>query len=70
MRCAFIDAHRELHPVRVLCKMLSVYPSDFYAWVKDPLSPRAMESHRQTKLVKKAWKDSGKVYGYRKSMMI
>ena len=46
--------------------MLSVHPSGFYAWVKEPLSQRAMEDLRQIKLLKKAWKDSGKVYGYRK----
>ncbi len=37
-----------------------------YAWVKNPLSQRAHEDARQTKLLKKAWNDSGKVYGYRK----
>ena len=46
--------------------MLCVHPSGFYAWVKEPLSQRALEDERQTKLVKKAWKDSGMVYGYRK----
>ena len=46
--------------------MLSVHPSGFYAWIKEPLSLRAQEDQRQTKLLKKAWKDSGKVYGYRK----
>ena len=46
--------------------MLSVHPSVFYAWVKEPLSQRALEDERQTKLVEKAWKDSGKVSGYRK----
>ena len=66
MRYAFIAAHRQQHPVRVLCKMLSVHPSGFYAWVKEPVSHRALEDARQTGLVKKAWNDSGKVYGYRK----
>ena len=66
MRYAFIDAHRREHPVRVLCRMLRVHPSGFYAWVKEPLSHRAQEDERQTKLVKDAWNDSGKVYGYRK----
>ena len=55
VRYAFIDAHRQQHPVRVLGKMLSVHPSGFYAWVKEPLSQRAQEDRRQTKLVKKAW---------------
>jgi len=46
--------------------MLIVHPSSFYAWFKEPLSHRALEDPRQTELVKKAWQDSGKVYGYRK----
>ena len=66
MRYAFIDAHRQRHPVRVLCKILSVHPSGFYAWIKEPLSRRAREDARQTALAKQAWTDSGKIYGYRK----
>ena len=46
--------------------MLSVHPSGFYAWVKKPLSNRAKEDIRQTELIKQAWEESGKVYGYRK----
>lgn len=46
--------------------MLNVHPGGFYAWVKEPLSRRAQKDRRQIKLVKKAWKDSGKIYGYRK----
>ena len=42
--------------------MLSV----FYALVKEPASHRAQEDQRQTKLMKKAWKDSSKFYGYRR----
>ncbi len=66
MRYAFIDAHRQQHPVRILCKILSVHPSGFYAWMKEPLSRRALEDERQTALAKQAWNESGKVYGYRK----
>ena len=40
--------------------------SGFYAWVKNPLSLRAHEDACQTKLLKVAWKDSGKIYGDRK----
>jgi len=46
--------------------MLKVHPSGFYGWVKNPLSNRAIEDGRQTVLIKEAWKDSGKIYGYRK----
>jgi len=46
--------------------MLNVHPSGFYGWIKNPLSDRAVEDARQTVLIKDAWKESGKVYGYRK----
>jgi putative transposase len=58
--------HRPLFSVRAMCRCLQVHPSGFYAWLKNPLSNRAQEDKRQTKLIKKAWEDSGKVYGYRK----
>lgn len=66
MRYAFVDAHRSIHPIRTLCKMLNVHPSGFYAWLDKRLSARALEDARQTVLVKDAWEDSGKIYGYRK----
>ena len=46
--------------------MLLVHPSGFYAWLREPLSQRALEHKRQTKLIKTAWKESGEVCGYRK----
>jgi putative transposase len=49
-----------------MCRCLRIHPSGFYAWLKKPFSKRAIEDTRQTKLIKDAWKDSGKVYGYRK----
>jgi transposase InsO family protein len=45
---------------------LRIQPSGFYAWQKSPLSQRAREDARQTELIRRAWNDSGKVYGYRK----
>ena len=66
MRYAFIEAHRTEFSVRSMCRVLAVHFSGFYAWLKEPLSQRALEDARQIELVKQAWKDSGKVYGYRK----
>ncbi len=66
MRYAFIAEHRPVLSIRAMCRCLSVQPSGFYAWLKDPLSRRAREDERQTKLIRAAWRDSGKVYGYRK----
>jgi putative transposase len=49
-----------------MCRCLRLQPSGFYAWLKTPLSERALEDERQTELLRKAWGESGKVYGYRK----
>ena len=49
-----------------MCRCLRIHPSGFYAWLKNPLSKRAEEDARQIELIRKAWKESGKVYGYRK----
>ena len=49
-----------------MCRMLRIHPSGYYAWLKTPLSKRAREDAHQTELIRKAWQESGKVYGYRK----
>ena len=66
MRYAFVAEHRPLFPVRTMCRCLRIHPSGFYAWLKNPLSNRARQDARQTALIRKAWQDSGQVYGYRK----
>ena len=66
MRYAFVVGHRSVFSVRAMCRCLCIHPSGFYAWLKNPLSRRAREDIRQTELVQTAWKESGKVYGYRK----
>ena len=66
MKYAFVAEHRSRFSVRTMCRCLRIHPSGFYAWLKNPLSKRAREDVRQTELIQKAWKESGKVYGYRK----
>ena len=66
MRYAFVAEHRPLFTVRAMCRCLCIHPSGFYAWIKSPISKRARADARQTDLIRAAWKDSGKVYGYRK----
>jgi len=66
VRYAFVAEHRPLFAVRTMCRCLRIHPSGFYAWLKSPLSKRALEDARQTELIRNAWMDSGRVYGYRK----
>lgn len=66
MRYAFIKAHEHQFPVRTLCRMMSVHRSGYYAWRKQPQSPRKVDDARLRGLIKQAWLESGCIYGYRK----
>ena len=66
MKYAFIAAHRLQFSIRAMCRCPRVQPSGFCAWLKDPLSRRAREDQRRIELIRAAWSESGKVYGYRK----
>jgi len=66
VRYAFVAEHQAEFAVRTMCRMLRIHPSGYYAWRKIPLSRRAKEDTRQTALLRQAWQDSGRVYGYRK----
>lgn len=52
--------------MRAICRCLAVQTIGYYAWQKSPLCQRARDDARQTDLIRIAWNDSGKVYGYRK----
>ena len=39
MRFEFIDVHKKLWPIRVMCKCLRVRPSGFFRWRKSKLNP-------------------------------
>lgn len=53
-------------PVRLLCRLLDVHPSGYYAWRNMPRSKRRVADDRLTGLIKQFWLESGAVYGYRK----
>ena len=48
----FIKAHRSTFSVQALCRVLDVAPSGYYAWLKQPLSNRAVEDVRLLRLIR------------------
>ncbi|EPO7655000.1 IS3 family transposase [Enterobacter hormaechei] len=66
LRYAFIRDNTCCWPVRLLCWVLDVHPSGFYAWLQQPHSQRHQADLRLTGQIKQFWLESGCVYGYRK----
>ncbi len=44
MRFAFIEQHVATYPVRLMCRVLEVSPSGYYAWRSRPESARSREN--------------------------
>lgn len=63
MKYAFIRDHQKLFSVLAMCRVLQINRSGFYAWLKQPLSSRAIEDNRLLKLIKESYIASGGTYG-------
>lgn len=63
MRYAFIEAHRPLWPLRVLCKTLSVSKSGYFHWRHHPESRRDDEDRRLTRRIREIHGESRRTYG-------
>jgi len=46
-----------------MCRVIGVHRSGFYAWLRQPLSQRAIEDKRLLGLIKQFWLESGCAYG-------
>ncbi|WP_268063236.1 IS3 family transposase, partial [Citrobacter sp. W7] len=66
LRYTFIRDNSCCWRVRLLCRVLDVHPSGFYAWLQQPHSQRHQADLRLTGQIKQFWLESGCVYGYRK----
>ena len=66
MRYAFIEQEQPRHSVRLLCHVMRVHPSGYYAWKANPVSARELDNQRLLPKLKQAWLESGGIYGYRK----
>lgn len=63
MRCAVIARHRDEFPVRLMCRVLAVSVAGFYAYLKRPLSWRAVIDELLLAHIRIAFVASGKTYG-------
>jgi putative transposase len=59
----FIEVHKRQYPVQVLCKVLGIAPSGYYAWLKRPISDHAIEDARLLRLIRKSFVASHGIYG-------
>jgi hypothetical protein len=68
---AFIDAHREVHGVEPICRVLPMAPSTYHehaARLSDPnrLPARAQRDERLRAEIHRVWEENFQVYGVRK----
>lgn len=63
MRFAFIAAQQDNYPVRILCKVMQVQASGFYAWLKRSPSERLLKNTRLVGEIKRIHEENRCVYG-------
>lgn len=61
-----MQTHRKAFCVRLMCKVLRVSRSGFYAWCQKPEAYRAQEDRRLLTLIKASFIASKSTYGYRR----
>jgi len=59
----FIKENHDKHNVRMMCRLLNVAPSGYYAWLKKPISDREKEDKRLLRLIRASFAASQGVYG-------
>ncbi len=62
-RFAFIEREQGNHSIALLCRLLGVSPSGFYAWRKRGQSARAQEDEALTVRIRAIHQQSGRTYG-------
>jgi transposase InsO family protein len=63
MRFQFIEKHRDELPVKLMCRVLEVSTSGYYAWRGRPPSKREMANRALTAKIQEEFKKSGETYG-------
>lgn len=63
MRYQLIDRHRHEYPIEVLCEVLDVSKSGYYAWRRRPISARAQQDRHLQERIVNIHRDSKGRYG-------
>lgn len=66
MRYVFVREEAKNHSVEILCEMLEVSRSGYYAFCTRPLSAREKSDQRLLPMIKKIFDENRKSYGYRR----
>jgi putative transposase len=66
MKYTFVQDEAENHAVEILCDLLEVSRSGYYAWTTRPECKRNQEHQRLIPKVKAIFEESRKTYGYRR----
>ena len=59
----FIEAHREVFPVTVMCRVLEVSTSGYYQWRERPESERSKANRELLEKIRAAYKVGRGTYG-------
>ena len=63
MKFQFIEAHRQEFEISVMCRVLGVSRSGYYAWRKRPLSSRKMANQSLVEQIQAIHQKSRQTYG-------
>jgi putative transposase len=63
MKYQFIEQHKQMFPIAMMCRVLEVSESGYYAWRKRPLSQRKREDAHLTAHMQQVFGDYRGVYG-------
>ena len=66
MRYQFIQEHENRFDTKVLCKIVEVSRSGYYAWRDRPERPRAKANQSLTRMIIDIFRDSRETYGHRR----
>lgn len=66
MKYNFVREEAKTHAVELLCKLMEVSRSGYYAWIDRPVSQAAQTHERLIPKIQRIFKDNQEVYGYRR----